>query len=290
MKPLAATDAANILRAALVDGELDMKTVALLGPTQMGFDEAARMVARVLGVRRVFARAPLAFHYFLASVCERLMTVPLISKAQVRILEEGLVDAARAPDALPDDLLGQVSFDEHAIRQALPEARRFGLSDLRLPALRERRVTVCGEGSAVMKRSAKAVMEFVLDVAQYRQADHKIGRILDFRREGNLGEVTHRGRFLRIPTPAVTLSFELTPDTRLTFTGTRMPWPLRGFDGEFTCQETAEGTLVTHRECLIFGPVVGRILRFGLQWWLSRDTPAEVRRIKQILENRETSP
>lgn len=60
--------------------------------------------------------------------------------------------------------------------------------------------------------------------------------------------------------------------------------PLQGFDGFFACEETAEGTRVTHRECFLVGPIIGPTLKARLGGWLSRDTPAEVERIKRILE------
>lgn len=100
--------------ASLVDGRLGHQTIGLVGPTELGFDDAARLVARVLGTRRPFVRMPLAFHYLLASAAEHLMTA-LISLAQVRILKEEVVEAANAPDTVPDDLTPRTPFDEEAI-------------------------------------------------------------------------------------------------------------------------------------------------------------------------------
>jgi hypothetical protein len=37
---------------------------------------------------------------------------------------------------------------------------------------------VCGEGRTVIQRSPKDILEFVLDVEQYRRADLKIGQVL----------------------------------------------------------------------------------------------------------------
>jgi uncharacterized protein YbjT (DUF2867 family) len=132
VRPLAVGDAADVMLAALTDGRLARKTVPILGPTQLGFDEVARMVAQVLGKRRVFVRAPIAFHYLFARATELLMTVPLLATAQVRILEEELVEPAMAPDDLPSDLLPRTPFDETAVRAGMPaRLERFGLKDLR---------------------------------------------------------------------------------------------------------------------------------------------------------------
>jgi len=131
VRPLGVGDAVDVLMAALVDGRLANQTVGLVGPTEIGFDDAARLVASVIGKRRLFVRVPLGFHRLLASVSERSMTVPLIAHAQVRILEEEVVEAVRAPDVLPDDLMPSTSFDEESIRAGLPEPGPFGLADLR---------------------------------------------------------------------------------------------------------------------------------------------------------------
>jgi hypothetical protein len=148
----------------------------------------------------------------------------------------------------------------------------------------EASVHISGIGKTIMRCEPQAVMEFVLDVERYRQADHKIGRLHYMRRLANRGRVRHGGRFLGIPAPAATLDFELTPFSRLEFRGFRMPWPLRGFHGSFTCIATSIGTQVTHEECFAFGPVTGRLARPLLHRWLARDTQAEVIRMKHQLE------
>jgi len=136
----------------------------------------------------------------------------------------------------------------------------------------------------VIRRSAEDILEFVLDVDHYRQADLKIGRVHYVKRRGNVGEVRHDGRFLGIKAPPAVLAFTLTPYDRLEFRGIKVPWPLRGFSGFFTCDETPDGMMVVHRECFIFGRVAGPVFMLLLGWWLRRDTPAEVLRMKRLLE------
>lgn len=74
VRPLAIDDAVRVLEASLADGRLPNKTVALLGPTELSFDEVARRVAHVMGKRHLFLRAPIAFHYLLARISEFVMT------------------------------------------------------------------------------------------------------------------------------------------------------------------------------------------------------------------------
>ena len=139
VRPLAIEDLVRILEAALVEGALPRKTVPILGPTELPFDDVARRVAKVIDKKRPFIRAPIAFHYMLALLSEATMTVPLVSRAQVRMLKEEFVEPTEAPDRLPDDLLPRIAFDEDSIRQGLPiRPERFGRHDLRAPRRRLR--------------------------------------------------------------------------------------------------------------------------------------------------------
>jgi NADH dehydrogenase len=144
VRPLAVGDLVTVLAAALVEGRLAHQTVAVVGPNEMGFDDAARLVAGAIGKRRAFVRVPLPFHHALAAVAERLMMVPLISSAQVRILAEGVVEAVAAPDRLPADLMPEIPFDVASIRLALPAPGRFGLADLRWCAPLRKRLRLAG--------------------------------------------------------------------------------------------------------------------------------------------------
>jgi NADH dehydrogenase len=132
VRPLAVGDAVQILMAALIDGRLARKTTAVTGHTELSFDDAVRLVGEVIGKRPILLRLPNALIYGVAWVAEQLMTVPLIATAQVRILEEEVVDSALAPDPLPDDLVPSTAFDSQSVRAGVPECTPFGLRDLRL--------------------------------------------------------------------------------------------------------------------------------------------------------------
>jgi NADH dehydrogenase len=84
----------------------------------------------------LFVPLPIAAQRLIAAAAELVMTVPLISRAQVRILAEGIVEPLPAADGLPVDLLPTTRFDEASIRAGLPPAGRFELADLRLCARR----------------------------------------------------------------------------------------------------------------------------------------------------------
>ena len=131
IRPLAIEDLVNVLRASLVHGRLARQTVAVMGPEKLYLSEAVKRVAEVLGKRPTYFPAPVWFHYLLAYICELVMKVPLVARAQVRILSEGIIEPALSCDPLPYDLKPTRRFTEEQIRGGLPEAEGFGVSDLR---------------------------------------------------------------------------------------------------------------------------------------------------------------
>ena len=131
IRPLAVEDLMNVMDAALVNGRLARRTIAITGAEELYLSDAARRVAEVLGRRIWIFPAPLWFHYGLAQVCELTMKVPLVARAQVRILSEGVVEPAMPCDPLPADLLPARRFTAEQIRSGLPEAGPFGVHDLR---------------------------------------------------------------------------------------------------------------------------------------------------------------
>jgi NADH dehydrogenase len=74
---------------------------------------------------------PVWFHYILGWFVERLMTVPLVSTAQVQMLSEGLAEPAPPCDMVPLDLAPRLPFSEERIRAGLPAPGPFTLRDLR---------------------------------------------------------------------------------------------------------------------------------------------------------------
>jgi len=132
VRPVAVHDVARILATAAVgDPRLSHRTFAILGPDELLLSDAVRRVAAVVGRHPVFVPLPIVVQGVVAAIAETVMTVPLISRAQVRILAEGIVEPLPAADRLPVDLLPATPFDEASIRAGLPSPAGFGRRDLR---------------------------------------------------------------------------------------------------------------------------------------------------------------
>src|SRR5713101_625392 len=204
--------------AALVESRLPGRTLALMGPTEIGFDDAARLVAKVMGRQRRFVHAPIAFHYLLARVAQATMTVPLIATAQVRILEEELVEPTLAPDAMPEDLAPAAPFDEESIRAGLPGPGGFALSDLRVFAnRRQRRGRSCrlrrGNNRHQARSEGRARVRVRRGPVSPRRPENRTRSLDASGREHGFGSPRRKtGRSSRAGSDAVISSSRLTPD------------------------------------------------------------------------------
>lgn len=131
IRPIPIDDLTDILEAA-VEGRMPRETVAVVVAEQLMLSKAVRRVASVLGRRVVVVPWPVWAQYALAQVTEWTMTVPLIAKAQVRMLAEGVSEAAPPASSVPDDLRPRRMFTAEQIRASLPEPGGFGWRDLRV--------------------------------------------------------------------------------------------------------------------------------------------------------------
>ena len=129
--PLAVEDAVRVLKAALTTGALSRKTVSMIGPERLALGDAVRRVASVVGARQLYVRLPVWVHSLMALALERVMKIPLVSKAQVRILAEGVVEPAGPCEELPRELAPTTRFTEEQIRRGLPPPGPFGVANLR---------------------------------------------------------------------------------------------------------------------------------------------------------------
>lgn len=129
-RPVPVEDAADVLVAAL-EGRIPEPTVAVMGADEVTLGEAIRRIARVAGRRPAFLPVPTWAVRVLAQLTEWTMVVPLVAKAQARMLAEGVSEPAPWAPEPPEGIRPSRPFDDDSIRAALPIGR-FGLSDLRL--------------------------------------------------------------------------------------------------------------------------------------------------------------
>jgi NADH dehydrogenase len=139
IRPNAVEDVVRLVKAAVVEGALSRRTVAVVGPEELTLRGAVRRVARVVGRKPLMFPMPLWFHYLLGRMVERVMIVPLVSTAQVRMLAEGLAEPGTVCDSMPEALAPKIRFTEEQIRKGLPKPGPFGWRDVRC----------CGRGGEV---------------------------------------------------------------------------------------------------------------------------------------------
>jgi NADH dehydrogenase len=108
-----------------------MQTIAMMGAEQLYLGDAVMRVAKIVGRPIAIFPAPVWFHYVLAQICEWTMKVPLVAKAQVRILSEGVTEPAHACDPNTRGPGTHATIHSRADPQRLPEPGPFALTDLR---------------------------------------------------------------------------------------------------------------------------------------------------------------
>lgn len=131
IRPSAVEDVARLVALSVTGDVLPRKTVAVVGPEELTLRQAVRRVAGVVDKRPLMFPLPLWFHYLLGWCVEGIMTVPLVSTAQVRILSEGVAEPAQPCETLPPELAPQTRFSPEQIRKGLPPAGPFGRGDIR---------------------------------------------------------------------------------------------------------------------------------------------------------------
>ena len=120
---VAVEDLVAVIRASLLyENRLSRQTVAVLGPEEFPFSQAARRIAKTMGKPFLIVLPfPVIFQQMLAWFSERFMPKPLVTKSQVQMLADGV--SRPTPDSLmlPDDLAPKTFFSEEQIRKGLPK-------------------------------------------------------------------------------------------------------------------------------------------------------------------------
>jgi NADH dehydrogenase len=119
---VAVEDLVEVIRAALDEERFTRQTVAVLGPEEFPFSQAARRIAKAMGKPSLIVLPfPVFFHRILAFFSERFMPKPLITKSQVQMLADGISKPTLESVPLPDDLKPKTFFTEEQIKRGLPK-------------------------------------------------------------------------------------------------------------------------------------------------------------------------
>jgi nucleoside-diphosphate-sugar epimerase len=120
---LAIEDLVEIIRICLLDeNRFARQSVAVTGPEEFPFSQAARRIAKAMGKPSlIILPFPVFFHQILAFFSERFMPKPLITKSQVQMLADGISQPTPESISLPDELLPKTLFSEEQIKKGLPK-------------------------------------------------------------------------------------------------------------------------------------------------------------------------
>jgi nucleoside-diphosphate-sugar epimerase len=119
---VAVEDLVDVIRASLDPDRFARQTVAVLGPEEFPFSQAARRIAKTMGKPSLIVLPfPVFFHRILAFFSERFMPKPLITKSQVQMLADGISQPTLESVHLPDELKPKTLFSEEQIRKGLPK-------------------------------------------------------------------------------------------------------------------------------------------------------------------------
>lgn len=120
---VAVEDLVSILRVCLLEeNRFARQTVAVTGPEEFPFSQAARRISRSLGKPFLLVLPfPVLFQRMLAGFSERFMPKPLITKAQVQMLADGISTPTLESVPLPEELQPKTKFTEEQIRKGLPK-------------------------------------------------------------------------------------------------------------------------------------------------------------------------
>ncbi|MEZ5381551.1 MAG: SRPBCC family protein [Microthrixaceae bacterium] len=148
-------------------------------------------------------------------------------------------------------------------------------------------MTIRAEASRQIAATSREVLEFVLDLDRYRQADTKIGRVVQPVElgEDDVGSARYWGRLRGTPPAPDTNIVRLTRWSELTFTSApSQPGRLIfSFTGRFSCVDTDDGCVLTHSYEIRFRRPFRWVYERMLTPWLQDELETELDNVQTIL-------
>jgi uncharacterized protein YbjT (DUF2867 family) len=120
---VAVEDLVSVIRVCLLEEDrFARQTVAVTGPEEFPFSQAARRISKAMGKPFLLVVPfPVVFQKTLAWFSERFMPKPLITKSQVQMLADGISTPTLESIPLPEELAPKTKFTEQQIRKGLPK-------------------------------------------------------------------------------------------------------------------------------------------------------------------------
>jgi NADH dehydrogenase len=119
---LAVEDLVDVIRVCLLDeNRFARQTVAVTGPEEFPFSQAARRIAQAIGKRIIVLPFPVLFQRILAWFSEGFMSRPLVTKSQVQMLADGISQLTPEAIPLPEEMQPTIRFTEEQIKKGLPQ-------------------------------------------------------------------------------------------------------------------------------------------------------------------------
>lgn len=119
IRPVAVEDMVELLCAALMERRMVGETISVLGPEEMSLGEAVKRVAKVKQKPAIVLPLPSLVHLSMAAVMEKVMPEPLVTVAQVQMLQEDMAHPLKNTQLPPEDLQPKTYLTEDVIRAAL---------------------------------------------------------------------------------------------------------------------------------------------------------------------------
>lgn len=119
---LAVEDLVDVIRVCLLDeSRLSRQSVAVMGPEEFPFSQAARLIAKAMSKTIIVLPFPVFFQRLLAWFSEGFMPKPLVTKSQVQMLADGISQPTPEAISLPEDMQPMIQFTVEQIKKGLPK-------------------------------------------------------------------------------------------------------------------------------------------------------------------------
>ena len=145
-----------------------------------------------------------------------------------------------------------------------------------------------GEAEIIINYPPEGIIEFVLDLNEYRKVDDKLGKIhwIKPAPDGQGVLIHFRPNLIGMPGPSTTQRVVVMPGNRIEITGVPA-WTdsFVKFHGYFRCEPAAGGTRVVRGLDFQFSKPMGWIMNIPVTRWLKKAIPAELANAKEYLES-----